>query len=252
MERETVIKIENLSKTFSIRDNSSNTIREKVFTFFRKTKKRKIEALKNINLEVKKGDFIGLIGRNGSGKSTLINVILGTYPPDKGGTLEVNGHMVRLALAKGFNGQLTARENIYINGSVLGLTFKEIDAVFDDIIEFSELQDFVDTKIKFYSSGMRSRLAFAIALHARADIFLMDEFFGGVGDAIFKRKSDMVFQESFLEGRTIIFVSHGMENIRKYCNKVLLLDKGVPVALGTPDEVLGKYEEVVNKGKKNK
>lgn len=242
-----VIKLDNVSKTYNVRDKMANSIRDQVFGFLTKSKKRKIEALKGINFEVKKGEYFGIIGRNGSGKSTLINIILGTFLPNPGGSVEVRGKMIRLALGMGFDAQLTGKENIYINGSVLGLTFKEIDAVFDQIISFAELEDFVNTKVKFYSKGMRSRLTFAIAMHAESEIFLFDEFFGGVGDLVFRDKSDKMFKDSLLQERTIVLVSHSMETIRKHCHRVLLIDKGVPIFLGPPDDAVRMYRELVKK-----
>lgn len=242
---EIAVKLENITKTFFVYDKKTNSIRDQVFGFITRSKRRKIEAIKPLDLTIRKGEIFGIIGRNGSGKSTLVNIILGTYPPDKGGKVTVNGKMIRMALGMGFDGQLTARENIYINGSVLGLTFKEIDDIFDEIIAFAELEDFIDTKVKFYSKGMKSRLTFAIAMHATSEIFLFDEFFGGVGDLIFREKSEKMFQESLANKRTIVLVSHSMETIKKHCNRVLLLDKGKPVIIGGPIEVIRKYREII-------
>lgn len=242
-----VISLKNISKTFHIRDANTMTIREKAFNAFKKTHKRKIEALKNINLEIKKGEFFGIIGHNGSGKSTLLHIISGGYPADKGGHVKIEGKFMRLSLGLGFDPELTARENIYVNGSILGLTFKKIGEKFNEIIEFSELQNFVDTKVKYYSSGMKSRLMFSIAVHAEADIFLMDEFFGGVGDEKFRKKSEKVFEESVIKGRTIIHVSHSLGTIKKHCDRVLVLNKGEAVFIGSPDEAIEIYKNLQSK-----
>jgi len=165
--------------------------------------------------------------------------------PDKGGKSSIRGKYMRLSLGMGFNIEFTAKQNIYINASILGLTRKEIDQRFNEIIEFSELEEFVETKIKFFSQGMRSRLSFAIALHAETDILLMDEFFGGVGDEKFKEKANEVFQKSFIEGRTIVHVSHSLKTIAEHCDRVLLLHKGEQIMIGKPEEVIAKYRELL-------
>lgn len=240
-----VIRLENVSKTFHIRDKETDTIRDGLAGLFTRNPKREIKAVDNISIEIPKGEFFGIIGPNGSGKSTLINLMTGAYPPDKGGKVEMNGRFIRLSLGMGFNPELTARQNIYTNASILGVSFKEIGKRFEEILDFSELHDFVNTKVKYFSKGMKSRLQFAIALHADADIFLMDEFFGGVGDKRFNQKCRAVFKKSFVDGRTIILVSHQMRNIKKFCNRVLLLDKGIPVMLGPPDEVIDRYNQIL-------
>lgn len=224
---ETVIKLHNVSKTFFIREKGNDSFRQKVFGLFQPNKGvRKIEALKNVNLEIKKGDFIGIIGHNGSGKSTLLKIIIGAIQEDKGGVVESNGKIVRLALGMGFDPALSARDNIYLNGSIMGLTFKQIGKKFDSIIEFSGLNNFIDTPLKFYSSGMVSRLAFSIAMHVEADILLIDEFFGGVGDQDFRQKSDKVFRESVIQGKTIVFVSHELDIVKEYATRIFEFSKG--------------------------
>lgn len=246
---ESVILLKNVNKTFYVRESNHNSVRSKVFNIFSKKGKRKIEALKDINLDIKKGEFLGIVGRNGSGKSTLLKIITGAIPPDKGGVVETKGKIIRLALGMGFDPNLSARENIYVNASIIGLTFKQIGKKFHKIIKFAELEKFIDTPVRFFSSGMRSRLAFAIAVHAEADIFLMDEFFGGVGDIGFKKKSAEVFEESFVHGRTIIHVSHNLNTIKKHCTRVLLLNRGEFVAVGPPEVILEKYNELFKRKK---
>ncbi len=246
--REPVIRLENVNKTFFIRDKASFSIRDRVFNVFNSGQKRAIHALQDINLEIRKGEFIGVLGRNGSGKSTLINVMSGAYPPNEGGITDIKGKHMRLSLGMGFNNELTARENIYINASLLGITFRKIGGIFNDIIEFAELEGFIDTKIKYYSRGMRLRLSFAIALHAQADIFLMDEFFGGVGDERFQEKTVKVFKKAFIEGKTIVLVSHSMETIKKYSDRAMLLNNGKCIAFGNPDMVIRTYRYLL-KGK---
>lgn len=242
-----VIELKNVHKTFTVLDKNSDNLRGKIISLFTHTNKRDIKALTNINLEIKKGEFFGIMGHNGSGKSTLLRVMTGAYPPDKGGEVKIYGRFMLLTLGMGFNTQLTARENIYLNASILGLTLRQIGNIFHDIIEFAELKDFVDTQVKYYSSGMLSRLKFAIAVHADADIFLMDEFFGGVGDAGFKEKSEQIFHESLVKGRTIVHVSHSVKTVEEHCHRVLLLHEGIPVAIGTPDEIIPQYRELSKK-----
>lgn len=243
-QREVVIDIKNIKKTFYVKENRNDSIRDSIFNMFNQGRTKKIEALKGVDLQVRKGEFLGIIGRNGSGKSTLLKIITGAMPPDKGGAIDVKGRMIRLALGMGFDPNLSARENIYVNASILGLTFRQIGEKFHEIIAFAELEDFVDTQVRFFSSGMRSRLAFAIAVHADADIFLMDEFFGGVGDVGFKKKSEAVFKESFLQGRTIIHVSHSLSTVQKHCDRVLLLNRGEMVGIGEPKEMIEKYKKL--------
>jgi len=245
--REVVIKLENVNKTFDLKEKNTDTIREKALGLFSRNKKRQLKALNNINLEVRKGEFLGIIGRNGSGKSTLLKVMIGAIRPDKGGIVTTEGRVMRMSLAMGFDPNLTARENVYLNATILGLTFKEIEGKFDEIVAFAELQQFMNTQIKFFSRGMKSRLAFAIAVHAEADIFLMDEFFGGVGDAKFKEKSEEIFEKSFIEGRTIIHVSHQFGAIRKYCDRVVLMEKGSIIAIDKPNKIIPMYRQLLDK-----
>jgi ABC-type polysaccharide/polyol phosphate transport system ATPase subunit len=245
MDNNIVIKLENISKTFHIKDRSSDTIRDKVMNIFNPSTSREIKALDNINIEIKRGEFFGIIGRNGSGKSTLLQIMTGAYPPDKGGKATINGKYMRLSLGMGFDKELTARENIYTSASIMGLTFKKIGQKFYEMIQFAELEKFVDTKVKYFSSGMRSRLSFAIAIHAEAEILLMDEFFGGVGDAKFKEKSEEVFKDRILEGRTIVHVSHQPKTIKDHCERVLLLHHGKPIMIDTPDIVFKEYHKLL-------
>jgi ABC-2 type transport system ATP-binding protein len=229
---EVVIQLKNVSKTFYIREKANDSFRKKIYGLFdRNNGLRKIEALKNINLEIHKGDFIGIIGHNGSGKSTLLKIMIGALQGDKGSVVNTQGKIVRLALGMGFDPELSARDNIYLNGSIMGLTFRQIGQKFGEIIDFSGLQNFVETPLKFYSSGMVSRLAFAIAMHVEADILLIDEFFGGVGDQDFREKSDKVFRESVIQGKTIVFVSHELEIVKKYANRIFEFSGGEIISI---------------------
>jgi len=234
------IELINVNKTFTIH-NRGRSIRENFTSIVRKTKVRKLKALDSISLKVMKGDFFGIVGANGSGKSTLIQIMNRAIFPDKGGEVIVNGTSMRLAMGMGFDRQLTARQNIYINSSVLGLTIAEIDEIFEDIINYAELQKFIDTPIKYYSRGMKSRLEFSIAVYANADIFLLDEFFGGGGDKRFKNKALETFEDRILKGKTVVLVTHSDKLIKDYCNKAILLKEGQIVASGNPEKVLEQY-----------
>jgi len=237
IEDNTAIKVENVSKTF-VQHNRGKTVRDRLFSMVKRSNKRRIKALENISFEIKKGEFFGIIGHNGSGKATLISILNQVVPPDKGGKVSVNGISIRLALGMGFNKELTARQNIMINASVLGMPMEQIKMELGRIIEFAELEEYIDIPVKYYSSGMRSKLMFSIAVNAKADIFLMDEFFGGVGDKRYKEKADEVFHDRLIKGKTIVHVSHNPGTIEKYCDRALLLEKGKMVKLGTPEEVL--------------
>ena len=244
---EYAIVVKSISKTFKIKERNTDSIRKKIFEIFKSTNKRKVvKALDNVSFSIKKGEFVGIIGRNGSGKSTLLKLLLGSYKPDKGSLIKIDGSIMRLALGMGFDPNLSARENIYVNGSIIGLSFKEIGLLFKQIIEFAEIEEFIDTPIKFFSSGMKSRLAFSIAVNTRADILLIDEFFGGVGDEKFKKKSSKVFKNTILEGRTIIFVSHNLKTIQEYCNRVILIEKGKLIQIDSPKEVIQEYKKLIN------
>ncbi len=241
------ILVQNLSKTFEYFDENQNTIKEGFYNIFKRKNKKSIEALKDVNFRLHEGEFLGIIGRNGSGKSTLLKLLIGSIKPDKDSKIEIKGRMIRLALGMGFDPNLSARDNIYINGSVLGLSFRKIGEIFDEIISFSGLEKFVDTQVKHYSSGMKSRLTFSIAMHADADIFLIDEFFGGVGDEAFRKKSDDFFKTNFIEGKTIIHVSHSLPNLLKFSDRILYLEHGKIQALGDPEEVIELYKESFRK-----
>lgn len=243
MNSENAIFLKNINKTFFLRENQKSTL---FYSFknllTKRTKKRKIEAVKNINLSIKKGEIFGIIGRNGSGKSTLLNIIMESIKPDEGGEIITDGTMIRLALGMGIDPNLSARDNIYVNGTVIGLTFKKIGSIFENIISFAGLEEFVDTKVKFYSKGMKQRLLFSIAMHVESDIILLDEFFGGTGDKEFKEKSEKAFEEKILEGRTIVIVSHNMGIVKKFCKRGIWLDHGEILMNDTIDKICESYE----------
>lgn len=242
---ETVIKLENVSKTFYIRDKSQQSLKGALNGLIGGTKLRKIEAVKNVSVDIRRGEFVGIVGANGSGKSTLLQLMSGAYKPDKGGTAWIKGNYMRLTLGMGFNQELTARENIYINASIMGLTFREIQRKFNKIIRFAELEKFVDTKIKYYSRGMKARLGFAVAIHANPEILLLDEIFGGVGDEKFRAKSEKVFKKKLLEGRTIVLVSHNLSVVKDHAQRVMFMNQGECPIIGGHEEVFMYYKKAL-------
>jgi ABC-2 type transport system ATP-binding protein len=241
MDPNIAIQAKSISKVFHVSEDSHNTVKHRLFNIFNPPHTKKIMAVQQMDFEVKKGECIGLIGRNGSGKSTLIRLLAGVFPVDTG-TVNINGHTLLMNLGVGMSHQLTARENIYVSASVLGLKIKEIDKIFDKIVDFAEIREFVDTKIKFFSSGMVARLGFSIAVNAGADIMFLDEIFA-VGDVKFQEKAIKVFESSWIEGKTVILVSHGMDVIRKYCPKTAFMKHGALVYFGDTEKAIELYME---------
>jgi ABC-2 type transport system ATP-binding protein len=239
MENEMAITAKKISKTFHISEDSHNTVKHRLFNLFNPPRRKNVEALKITSLEIKKGECIGLIGRNGCGKTTLTKVLAGVYPTDTG-YIKITGSTMLMNLGVGMSHELTARENIYVSGSVLGLKIKEIDKLFDQIVDFAEIQGFLDTKVKFFSSGMMARLAFSIAVNAGADIMFLDEIFS-VGDMKFQEKAIKVFESSWIEGKTVVLVSHGMDTIRKYCTRAAFMKNGIIEFFGETEKAIELY-----------
>ena len=234
------ITVSGVTKTFSLPHEKRETLREWVASGFRGVQREQMLALHEVSFEVARGSCFGIVGRNGSGKSTLLKILAGIFPPNAG-SVEVRGNVSPfLELGVGFNPDLSARDNVYLNAAVLGLRKREIDAVFDEIIAFAELERFVDQKLKNFSSGMHVRLAFSVAIKANADVYLMDEVLA-VGDMAFQQKCFDVFRRFRSEGKTIVLVSHDLGSIRQFCERTLYLRNGEMMALGPTDEVLDKY-----------
>lgn len=250
MDKRPVISLSNVSKTYVVRANSPKSIREYITQFASKANRKTVKALQPLDLDIYEGECFGIIGSNGSGKSTLMNIMMGSIMPNKGGSVLTKGKMMRLALGMGVDKDLSARDNVYVNGSVIGLSFKRIGEIFDEIISFAGLQGFEDTQIKFYSSGMKSRLLFSIAMYAEADIFLLDEFFGGVGDEDFKKKSNQAFHDKIMSGKTIVIISHSLTIIQKQCSRCMWIEKGEIMKIGDTAEVLQEYQQYFSKKKK--
>jgi len=239
MEHPIALKATNISKTFHIREDSHNTIKHRLFNLFNPSRQKNVLAIKPMNFEINKGECVGLIGRNGCGKSTLIRLLAGVYPTDTG-EVTINGSTLIMNLGVGMSHELTARENIYVSSSVLGMKIKDIDTIFDKIVEFAELGEFIDTKIKYFSSGMVARLGFSIAVNAGAGIMFLDEIFA-VGDMKFQEKAVKVFESSWIEGKTVILVSHSMDVIRKYCSRTAYMRKGELVYFGETEKAVDLY-----------
>ena len=242
---EPIVRVENVSKQFRIPHEKRDTLKENVLNFFHKTEYEEYQALNNINFELNPGEFFGVVGKNGSGKSTLLKLIAGIYEPSTG-IVKTNGSLAPfLELGVGFQPELTARENIYMNATLLGLDRKIINRRFDQIIEFAEIENFVDLKLKNFSSGMRSRLAFAIAKEADADLYLVDEVLA-VGDEQFQKKCLDVFREWKKQGKSLLFVSHNPGLVTELCDRALLLEKGHQVSIGPADKVMDEYHQLIN------
>lgn len=248
--KETAVSIKNVSKAFKLPTESTNSLKRLVINTVKGIKGYKEQqVLKDISFDVYKGDFFGVVGRNGSGKSTLLKIISQIYWPENG-TVEIDGRLVSfIELGVGFNPELTGRENVYLNGAMLGFSEKEIDGMYEDIVSFAELSEFMNQKLKNYSSGMQVRLAFSVAIQAKSDILVLDEVLA-VGDEAFQRKCNDYFMQARAEKKTIILVTHSMEAVRKYCNRAVMIDKGKVKVLGMPDEVANQYslDNVVQAG----
>jgi ABC-type polysaccharide/polyol phosphate transport system ATPase subunit len=241
MASESAITAKNISKTFHISEDSHNTVKHRLFNLFNPPRSKNIEAIKLMTMNVDRGECIGLIGRNGSGKSTLIKLLSGVYPTDTG-YVTLKGTSLLMNVGVGMSHELTARENIYVSGSVLGLKIKDIDKIFNEIIEFAELEEFVDTKIKYFSSGMVTRLGFSIAVNAGADIMFLDEIFA-VGDVKFQEKAVKIFESSWINGKTVVLVSHSMDVIRAYCKRTAFMKHGKLVYYGDTNKAIELYME---------
>jgi len=240
--QEYAICVKDVYKNFNVYLDKANTIKEKLL-FLSRNRKEKREVLKGINLNIKKGEAVALIGTNGSGKSTLLKLMTKILYPNSG-TIKINGKLTSLLeLGAGFHPDFSGRENIYFNASIFGLTKKEIDEKLNDIIEFSELKNFIDNPIRTYSSGMFMRLAFAVAINVNADILLVDEILS-VGDEHFQNKCIEKMLELKKQGKTMVFVTHSMESARKLCNRAVWLYNGKIQMDGNSDEVIKKYVEV--------
>ena len=238
------ISVKNLHKSFKLPTEQAFGLKQAIFNRLRGIKGYKEQKiLRGLDFEVKKGDFLGIVGRNGSGKSTLLKILAGIYYPEKG-EIAIDGTLVPfIELGVGFNPELTGRENVYMNGALLGFSNEEMDAMYKDIWDFAELNDFQDQKLKNYSSGMQVRLAFSIAIRAQGDILLLDEVLA-VGDAAFQQKCNDYFANLKKSNQTIILVTHSMANVKKFCNRAILIEDGKIIKDGDPKKVADAYTKL--------
>lgn len=237
-----------VSKNFALPHEKTNSIKSGIVNVFRKSD-RSVEvqhALKDISFEVEQGEFFGILGRNGSGKSTLLRILAEIYQPTKGKVVTKGKLVSFIELGVGFNPELTGRENVYLNGALLGFSRKEIDARYDDIVAFAELEEFMDQKLKNYSSGMQVRLAFSVATRAEADILLIDEVLA-VGDADFQRKCFDYFRLLKKGDMTVVFVTHDMAAVKDFCDRAILIEDGNIVAAGEAYEISEEYLKMFNR-----
>ncbi len=241
LDKDIAVRVSHVGKSFRLPLEAQNSIKGRLINFNKKGYEIQ-EALKDITFDVKKGDFFGIVGRNGSGKSTLLKLISGIYNVDEG-SIQTNGKLVPfIELGVGFNPELSGRDNVYLNGALLGFARKEMEAMYDDIVAFAELDRFMDQKLKNYSSGMQVRLAFSIAIRANTDILVLDEVLA-VGDEAFQKKCIAIFEQYKARKQTIILVTHDMSIVEKFCNRAVFIEDGVLKKEGSPTEIALQYSD---------
>lgn len=242
-EKKVAIQVKGLEKAYKLYDKPSDRLKE-ALGFGRKKRYKEHYALKGVDMTIYQGETVGIIGTNGSGKSTILKIITGVLNPT-GGSVHVNGRIsALLELGAGFNMEYNGIENIYLNGMMIGFSKKEIDAKMDDILNFADIGDYVHQPVKTYSSGMFVRLAFAVAINIEPEILIVDEALS-VGDVFFQAKCYHKFEEFKEMGKTIVFVSHDLSSISKYCDRVVLLNQGVKLGEGSPKEMIDAYKQVL-------
>jgi len=235
------ITVKNLSKTFRLPGERRGTLRERLMKFHQRNEVKARKTLDDINFEVMQGEFFGIIGRNGSGKSTLLKILAGIYRPDKGSEVTIHGRIApMLELGVGFNPELTGRENVFLNATIMGMTRQQVLERYEQIVRFAELEQFMELQVKHYSSGMSVRLAFAVAMQVESPILLLDEVLA-VGDFVFAEKCFAHFEECRKKGRTIILVTHSAESMERFADRAMLIHQSRLEAIGNPHEVLQTY-----------
>ncbi len=239
---EYAVEVSKLKKSFNLPTEKSAGLKQAIFNGLRGISgTSEFKVLKGISFKIKKGEFVGIVGRNGSGKSTLLKILSGIYYPSEG-EVTINGNLIPfIELGVGFNMDLTGRENIYLNGALLGFSNKEMDAMYDEIVDFAELRPFMDQKLKNYSSGMQVRLAFSIAIRAKGDILVLDEVLA-VGDAAFQQKCNDYFDSLKDKKQTVILVTHNMDAVRRFCDRAILVENGLIKLDDSPEAVAKAYE----------
>lgn len=235
------VVVKDVHKSFKLPHEQSSGIKDVVINFFKRKKGYETQkVLRDVSFEIEKGEFFGIVGRNGSGKSTLLKLLAGVYAPDNG-LVQVNGSLTPfIELGVGFNQELTGRENVFMNGALLGFSHGEMEDMYNDIVKFAELERFMDQKLKNYSSGMQVRLAFSIAIRAESDVLLLDEVLA-VGDSAFQQKCFDYFEELKKNKKTVIFVSHDMGAVKRFCSSAIYIKKGKITHRGTPMEIADVY-----------
>ena len=243
IDKKAAIEVKNIHKEFVLLQNKSSTLKQAVVNIVKKNKKTIYKVLDGISFDVHEGDFFGIIGRNGSGKSTLLKLIAGVYEPTAGNIYVHGGLTPFIELGVGFNPELSGRDNVYLNGAMLGFTRKQMNAMYQDIVDFAEIEPFMDQKLKNYSSGMQVRLAFSIAIKAENDILMFDEVLA-VGDANFQTKCIEQFEKLKRQGKTIVLVTHSMDTVKQFCNRVVLLSAGKVDFIGEPQAAIDRYNDL--------
>lgn len=240
-DQQPAVVVKNVSKSFKIPLDKSSDIKQHIVNIFKpKRGYREFQALKDVSFEIRKGDFFGIVGKNGSGKSTLLKTMAGIYSPDKG-LVQVNGSLTPfIELGVGFNPELTGRENVFLNGALLGFSKKEMDSMYDEIVSFAELHDFMEERLKNYSSGMQVRLAFSIAVRAETDILVLDEVLA-VGDEAFQKKCFSYFEQLKRKEKTVVLVTHDMTAVERFCNRAVFIENGKVKKMGNPYHVAAAY-----------
>lgn len=245
MKDDIAIKISHISKSFRLPHEKHNSLKDKAVHIFGPRKFTKFKALEDIDFEIKKGEFFGIVGKNGSGKSTLLKILANIYKPTSG-KVRVNGSLAPfIELGVGFNPELTGRENVFLSGAILGLSRKKIDLLYETIVSFAELGEFMDQKLKNYSSGMQVRLAFSIAIRAESDILLIDEILA-VGDTAFQSKCFDEFDNFRAQNKTIVLVTHDMDSVQRFCDRAALINDSHVVEIGKPDLITKHYNKLNN------
>lgn len=242
------VEAKNIKKSFYLPHHKNNSLKSAITQVFKKKEKggETFSALKDISFQIEKGEFFGILGRNGSGKSTLLKIISEIYQPTDG-SVSHNGKLVSfIELGVGFKSELSGRENVFLNGALLGFSKKEVEEMYDEIVGFAELEKFMDQKLKNYSSGMKVRLAFSVAIRAKADILVLDEVLA-VGDAAFRKKCNDYFKTLKDNGKTVILVTHGMGAVREYCTRAIVIEKGKIHFEGDADNAADAYLQLFEK-----
>lgn len=237
------IIVKDVRKEFILPQSKNSSIKHAFVNIVKRNKKTVQKVLDGVSFTVNQGDFFGVVGRNGSGKSTMLKILAGVYQPTSG-DVQLNGKLTPfIELGVGFNPELSGRDNVFLNGALLGFTRKEMEAMYDEIVAFAELEPFMDQKLKNYSSGMQVRLAFSVAIKARNDIMIFDEVLA-VGDEAFQRKCIDIFEQYKASGQTVVLVTHDMETVKKFCNRAVLIQDGKIIKEGNPVQVADEYSRL--------